>query len=168
MFTVLVALRKTDRRFTNGNDIEYLDIHLPPMQPALVRGEGMLVLPLMIAFAQIYGTDFPDTFRQGKVGGYLTCIRVEGTKDADPQQEPASGMPTIAYYGQLTRYCDSRRSKAIPELLKLIEARHPDWPRKRLDEAVEYVLSGLELEIINNARRPTDMSVHDFLPPPRF
>jgi hypothetical protein len=128
----------------------------------------MLVLPLMAAVMQIYGTDFPDNFRQGKIGEYLNCIRVEGTPDADPRQEPEAGMPTIAYFGQLTRYCGPRRSRAISELLQLIQARHPDWRGKRLDEAAEFVLSGLELEIINDARRPTDMSVHDFSPRPRF
>jgi hypothetical protein len=128
----------------------------------------MLVLPLMLTFAQIYGTDFPDNFRRGNVKEYLNCLRVEGTPDTDPKEEPKVGVPTIAYFGQLTRYCGPRRFKAISELLHLIQARHPDWPRKRLDEAVEFVLAGLELEIINDARRPTDMAVHDFLPRPRF
>jgi hypothetical protein len=106
----------------------------------------MIALPLMLAVIQIYETDFPDSFRRGNVGAYMSCIRAEGSAEADPDQQPDSTAPTIAYYGQLTRYCGPQRSRAISELLKLIQARHPDWDRERLHKSVEFVLSGLELE----------------------
>jgi hypothetical protein len=128
----------------------------------------MIALPLMLAVIQIYETDFPDSFRRGNVGAYMSCIRAEGSAEADPDQQPDSTAPTIAYYGQLTRYCGPQRSRAISELLKLIQARHPDWDRERLHKSVEFVLSGLELEVINDARRPNDTAVHDFRPRRQF
>ncbi|WP_155006392.1 hypothetical protein [Sphingomonas hengshuiensis] len=122
----------------------------------------MIALPLMIAVIQISETDFPDSFRRGDVGAYISCIRAEGGADADPDQMPDRTAPTIVYYGQLTRYCGPRRSRAISQLLKLIQARHPDWDKERLHKSVEFVLSGLELEVINDGRRPNDRAVHDF------
>ena len=126
----------------------------------------MIALALLLAASPIYGTAFPDSFRQGEVQFYFTCLRAEYLPENGDWSGGDRTAPTIVQFGQLMRYCAPQRRRAGLALRIPIKARHPDWDDGRIGEAVEYVLSGMELERLN-AARVQEHAVHD-PPPVRF
>jgi hypothetical protein len=70
-------------------------------------------------------------------------------------------MSTIIEVAQKVTYCHAERLRALSSLRTYIKLRHPDWTPKRLNNSAEFVLSGIEIELMEFWRRPTEGAVHD-------
>jgi hypothetical protein len=116
----------------------------------------MTILAVLLAAASpVYGTDVPDNFRRGEVGFYIHCLRDEvnaaGTtwKGADP------AAPTVVKFAQLMEFCGPERKRGISMLRGLIRTRNPSWPSEQVERSAEFVLTGLELQLMLSVRWPT-------------
>ena len=121
----------------------------------------MLSIALFAASAQIHGTDIPEHFRNRNVGAYRRCLRVEVNAANQDWSGPDPAAPTVVQFGQLATYCGAERSLALSSLRDLIQTRHPDWSSEQVAEAAEFVLTGFDLEMMNEARRPISDGVHE-------
>jgi hypothetical protein len=120
----------------------------------------------LTVFASIYGTDIPDSLRTNDLSKYTRCLRHEVNEANDPFPETALDAPTITQFSQLITYCAAERSLAISSLRSVIKQRHPDWLPEKLAKSAEFVLSGMELQMMAQRRVPI-FSIHDG-PPVEF
>ena len=120
----------------------------------------------LTALASIYGTDIPDSFRTNDLSKYTRCLRHEVNEAKEPLPDPALDAPTITQFSHLIAYCAAERSLAISSLRGLIRQRHPDWLPEKLAKSAEFVLSGIELQMMAQRRVPI-FSIHDG-PPKEF
>jgi len=121
----------------------------------------MLSIGLFLASAQIHGTEIPEHFRDRNVGAYIRCLRVEVNAANENWSGPNPAAPTIVQFGQLVTYCGAERSLARSSLRGFIQTRHPDWSPEQVAEAAEFVLTGFDLEMMNEARRPISDGTHE-------
>ena len=124
----------------------------------------MLATILLFASAQIHETEIPAHFRDGNVRAYVNCLRSEVNSGNEPWRDPDPAAPTIVRFGQLVTHCSVERSQAASSLRGFIQTRHPDWSPAQVGEGVEFVLTGIDLEMMAAVRRPIDDGTHA---PPR-
>ena len=121
----------------------------------------MIALLLALLSIQTGQTVFPDSFRTANMYRYINCVRIEAKGSGDPEAGP------IMHFSQLISLCGEERSRWANELRGLIRTRHPDWTPEKLSEAVEFVISDFELELLNSAHKGPMPPTHSF-PEPRF
>lgn len=121
----------------------------------------MIALSLLLAGAQIHGTDVPESFQTAEMRAYFSCVRVEAKGGSD------QSAPKLVQFTQLMRLCGEERLKWANVLRPLIQVRHPDWTKERVGEAVEFVITGFELQRLVDRQRPPPVPVHD-TPEPQF
>ena len=125
-----------------------------------------MMLLATLAAAAIYGTNFPDSFRGGEVSKYVRCMRNEVNEANEPFPEVSPETPTVTQFSQRIAYCKAERLRATATLTGLIKQRNPDWALEKLARSAEFVLAGLELEMITQERIPV-FATHDG-PPQEF
>lgn len=135
----------------------------------------MTILALLIALASpqdglvppgYMGAEFPWNFREA-TSAYRRCLRLEIDEAGTRWNGPDPASPFIVQFAQTMTYCHRDRVAAAAKLRRLIQARNPGWSGRRLDKSVDYVLSGFELQAIEEQRRPDPRPVHDG-PEPQF
>jgi hypothetical protein len=113
---------------------------------------GLLLLSLL----QIQGTDVPESFLTKEYKAYFGgCLRIEA------KGSPDAGVPRLSAFTQLMSFCGEERARWADVLQGLIQARHPEWTKERVSEAVELVITGFELKVLTDQHGRIRGTVHD-------
>ena len=126
----------------------------------------MLSAVLLAAAPPIYGTDIPPHFRDASWHAYNRCLRAE-VNAAGEALTGGNPSATITEASRLIAHCGVERSRVISALRGHIRVRHPEWSAEQVARSAEFVLSGLDLQRLVDARRPIDCGTH-CAPPPEF